>query len=50
VRVPGCAAAWGNCYYNFDGLRLDWRWRRGWGAMAFADAPPSEEIHFLIDY
>lgn len=36
---------WGNGYYNFDGLRLDWRWRRGWGAMAFAGAPLGFQEH-----
>lgn len=36
---------WGNGYYNFDGLRVDWRWRRGWGALAFAGLPLGFQEH-----
>lgn len=39
---------WGHGYYNFDGLRLDWRWRRGWGVLAFAGSPLGFQEHASI--
>jgi hypothetical protein len=36
---------WGNGYYNFDGVRLDWRPRGRWGALAFAGAPLGFQEH-----
>ncbi len=37
--------SWGSGYYNFDGLRLDWRAPRGWGFLAFAGTPLGYQEH-----